>query len=115
MRVKYENNVLTVVTNINKEVVEKGFSDLTAKNDKGDVVYGVSVAADGKAVMNAFSFTGNTYIEDKLAATIVMPMGTTEEDVQRKYGEFLIAADKYTKQIAEESDAKKEKIVGLFE
>ena len=114
MTVKFENNVLTVVTEISKAVVEKGFSNLKAKNDDGVDVYAVSVAKDGKAALNGFSMTGNTYIGDKLAVTMVMPMGTTMEDVQREYGEALLAADKYTKQIAEEAATKKAQIEGLF-
>ena len=113
MRINLTNNVLTVVTGITKEVVEAGLSNLKAVKD-GNEVYGVSVSADGKASFNAFSFIGNTFIDGKLAATIILPMGTTMEDVQRVYGENLLKAKMFTEQIATEAAAKTAEIQELF-
>ena len=114
MRVTLTNNVLTVVTDITKEVVDAGLSKLVAI-ENGNEVYGVSVSTDGKASFNAFSFVGNTYVEDKLAATIILPMAMTMDDVKRIYGEHLLKAKLYTEQIAEEAAAKTAKIRTLFE
>lgn len=113
MRVSLSNNVLTVVTDITKEVVEAGLSNLKAVQD-GNEVYGVSVSKDGKASFNAFSFVGNTFIDGKLAATIVLPMSTTLEDVQRMHGENLLKAKFYTEQIATEAAEKTAEIQELF-
>lgn len=114
MTSKFENNVLTVVTGITKEVVEAGISNLIAKDEKGNDVYAVSVAKDGKGSISTFGLVGNTYVDGKLAVTMILPMGTTDADVKRTYGESLLAAQHYTKQIAEEAAAKTEAINGLF-
>lgn len=113
MRVELSNNVLTVVTDITKETVESGLARLVAVED-GNQVYGVSVSTDGKARFNGFSFVGNTYVEDKLAATIIMPMGTTMDDVKKAHGENLLKAKRYTAQIAEAAEAKTAEIRALF-
>lgn len=114
MRVNLSNNVLTVVTDITKETVENGLAKLVATED-GNQVYGVSVSTDGKASFNAFSFVGNTYVEGKLAATIIMPMGTTMDDVKRTHGENLLRAKRYTAQIATAAAEKTAEIRALFE
>ena len=113
MRINLTNNVLTVVTNITKEVVEAGLSNLKAVQD-GNEVYAVCVSKDGKASFNAFSFTGNTFIDGKLAATIILPMGTTQEDVQRMHGENLLRAKFYTEHIAVTAAEKTAEIQELF-
>lgn len=114
MKTKFENNVLTVITDITEEVVKKGYAALKAKDEKGNDVYVVEVSGDGYADLNAFSFTGNTFVEGKLAATIVLPMDTTEEDVKRAYADALLAAQKYTAQIAAESADKQAAVNALF-
>ena len=114
MRVTLTNNVLTVVTDIAKETVESGLAKLVALED-GNEVYGVSVSADGKASFNAFSFVGNTYVDGKLAATIILPMGVTMDDVKKIYGENLVKAKRYTAQIAEVAASKAAEIRALFE
>lgn len=43
-----------------------------------------------------------------------MPMETTMEDVQRMYGKALVAANKYTAQIAAQATAEEETIAALF-
>lgn len=113
MRVNLSNNVLTVVTDIAKETVESGLAKLVALED-GNEVYGVSVSADGKASFNAFSFVGNTYVDGKLAATIILPMAMTMDDVKKVYGENLIKAKRYTAQIAEAAAMKTAEIRALF-
>ena len=114
MRVTLTNNVLTVVTDITKEIVESGLAKLVALED-GNEVYGVSMATDGKASFNAFSFVGNTYVEGKLAATIILPMAMTMDDVKKMHGEHLLKAKRYTAQIAEAAASKTAEIRALFE
>lgn len=114
MSVKLENNVLTVATDITEESVKKGLSNLKAVED-GNEVYAVGVSKDGKASIDGISFTGNTYVDGKLAATMVLPMGEASlSKVQKKFGENLLKAKKYTKQIAEEAAAKEAAIAELF-
>ena len=113
MRVTLSNNVLTVVTDITESVVKAGLSNLKAVVD-GNEVYAVGVSKDGKASMNAFSFVGNTFIDGKLAATMILPMGTTQEDVQKNFGESLLKAKFYTEQIATEAAEKTAEIEALF-
>ena len=113
--VKFENNVLTVVSDIKKETVDAGLADLVAKDEDGNVVYGAELSKNGKGGINEFSFTGNTYIEDKLAYTEVFPVETTVDDIQKFYGENLLAAQKYTAQIQAAAESKTAEIQGLFE
>ena len=113
--VKFENNVLTVVSDIKKETVDAGLADLVAKDEDENVVYGAELSKNGKGGINEFSFTGNTYIEDKLAYTEVFPVETTVDDIQKFYGENLLAAQKYTAQIQAAAEAKTAEIQGLFE
>lgn len=115
MKTNFTNNILTVVTDITKEVVENGYASLVAKDDKGNDVYAVAVSKDGKADLNSFSFTGNTYVDGKLAATIVVPMGVTEDDVKKMFADALLAAKKYTAQIAQESAEKQDAVNALFQ
>ena len=113
MKVTLSNNVLTVVTDITKETVEAGLAKLIACED-GNQVYGVSVSTDGKASLNSFSFVGNTYVDGKLAATIILPMGTTMDDVKAIYGENLLKAKRYIAQIATAAEEKTAEIQALF-
>jgi hypothetical protein len=112
--VKVENNVLTVVTDITKNVVESGVAELVAYDEDGNAVYGAGISGNGKAAFNAFSFTGNTYIDDKLAATMILPMGIKPEEIQKFYGEDLLKAKAYTAQIQETAEAKIADVAALF-
>ena len=112
--VKMDANVLTVITDIKEETVKAGLADLVAKDDKENAVYGVSVDTNGNGSMNEFSLTGNTYIDGKLAVTIVFPMGTTVEDIQKFYGEHLLKAKEYTAKIQHAAEEKTAAISGLF-
>lgn len=114
MKTTFENNVLTVVTDIKKETIEKGISDLIARDDKGNQVYAVSMAKTEKASINAFQFAGNAYVDGYLAAVIVEPVGATRDDMYKKYGESLLAAKKYTAIIAEEAAKKEADIAEIF-
>ena len=115
MSVKLENNVLTVATDITEESVKKGISKFKATDEDGNEVYAVGVAKDGNAKIDSVSFTGNTYVDGKLAATMVLPMGEASlPKVQKKFGENLLKAKKYTKQIADEAAAKEAAIAELF-
>ena len=112
--VKVENNVLTVITDITQDVVESGVADLVAYDESGNAVYGAGISGNGKASFNGFSFTGNTYIDGKLAATMILPMGIKQEEMQKFYGEDLLKAKQYTEQIQETAADKIAEIAALF-
>ena len=111
----YKDNVLTVVTDITKESVEKGISNLKATDDKGNEVYAVGVDKNGTGSISDFGIVGNTFIDGKLALTMVLPMDTKQADVERTYGEKILAAKKYSEQIASDAKAKEDEIAALFE
>lgn len=115
LEVKLENNVLTVVTDVTEASMKKGLSNMKAKDEDGNEVYAVGVSKSGNAEITNFSFTGNTYVDGKLAATMVLPMDKASiEKVQKAFGEMLLAAKKYTAQIAQEASAKEAEIEALF-
>ena len=113
--VSVENNVLTVITDITRDVVESGIASLTCNDEDGNMVYGVAIAGNGKASFNDFSFVGNTYVDDKLAATIILPMAITQEEIQKFYGEHLLKAKTYTAKIEADAQAKIADIASLFQ
>lgn len=113
MKVEFKENVLKVVTDITKETVEKGIASLVAKDDKGNDVYAVSMGE--KACISDFALTCNTVVDGKVAAVMVLPMGTEQADVEKQYGEAILAAKKYTAQIAEAAAEKETEIASLFE
>lgn len=114
MNVSFKNNTLVVVTGVSKEVIEAGISDLTARDDKGSALYRVSVNKDGSGKIDNFGLTANAFIDGNAAVVIVEPMETTLAQVQKKYGEALIAATKYTDIIASAAASKSEEIAALF-
>ena len=113
MKVEFKENVLKVVTDITKETIEKGIASLVAKDDKGNDVYAVGMGE--KACISDFALTCNTVVDGKIAAVMVLPMDTTQEDVMKQYGEKLLTAKKYTTQMAEEMEAKEAEIAEVFE
>lgn len=115
MEVKLENNVLTIVTDVTEASIKKGLSNMKACDEDGNEVYAVGVSKSGDAKITGFSFTGNTYVNGKLAATMVLPMDKASIDkVQKAFGEMLLAAKKYTAQIAQEAAEKEAEIEALF-
>lgn len=113
MKTTFENGTLVVVTEVTKDMVEKGFAPLVARDEKGNEVYRVSVG--NTPSIGAFGLTGNTYVDGKLAVVIVEPMGSELADVQRKYGDNLLVAKKATEQIVASVTSAQEQIVALFE
>ena len=116
--VSYKDNVLKFVSPITKESIEKGIGEMIVRDEKdpNEILYFASVCgASGEGRIFDTSVVFNTYVDDKAAVIIVLPMGTTKEDVMKQYGEKLIAAEKYTKQIAEAMTAKEKEIEEAFE
>ena len=114
MRVNYAENVLKVVTGIKEDTYKKGIAALKACDKNGDQVFMIAVAKDGKGAISSFGLTCNAVIDGELAVIMVLPMGTTKEDVQKQFGQALVTADKYVAQIAEEAKAQEDAIAAIF-
>ena len=115
MRVSYVNNVLTVVTDISEDTVKKGIASLSVKDDKQNELYRVKVTdCPDAANITKFGLTCNTFVNGKAAVIMVLPVDTTLEDVQRKYGEALVEAAKYTGIIASAAAEKEAAITAIF-
>lgn len=114
MRVAFENGVLTVVTDISKETIEKGIASLKVTDEKKGDLYAVQMSTSGKAAIDNYSITCNQYVDGKAAAVIVTPVGTELADVQKQYGEALVEAGKYTGIIASQAAEKEAAIAAIF-
>ena len=115
MVTNYENNVLTVVTDLTREIVEADISDLVARDEDGNEKFKVLVSTSGSGCLDEFAIVCNTYVDEKLAAVMVLPMDTTLDDVKHEFGESLLAADKYLKQITDEAIDKVANINEIFD
>lgn len=114
MNTQFKNNVLTVLTGITKESIDKGISDLVARDEKGNAQYRVAVNDDGKGGLDVYGLTVNAFIDGRAAVVIVLPAAVTQADVQKQYGEALLAAHKYTDIIAAAASDKEAQIAALF-
>ena len=104
--------VLTIKTDITKNMVENGYTELVAKDEDGAQIYRVSKGE--KASVDTFGLTGNAYVDDKLVAALVLPNGTKKEDAMKQYGDAVLAAATYVDQIVAEATEKKSKIERIF-
>lgn len=100
MRVAINGNVVTVVSDIPMAAVEAGYADLTACDEKKNPVYRVAVNLEGNGNLSQFGMVANTVCKGKLAVVMVEPLGTTRDDIKRKYGKAVVAAAKYCPVIA---------------
>lgn len=114
MNVSFKDNTLKVVTNISKETIEKGISDLTARDEKQNALYAVRFNNAGRGGLDTNGLVANAYIDGKAAVVIVLPADATQADVQKAYGEALLAAAKYTDIIAAAAASKAADIEALF-
>ena len=112
MRVTFENNTLTVVTEIKRDLVKN--CTLTARDDKGNELYGAAFTVRGDGALDSYGIVGNVSIDGYLAFVKVMPEGYDLEKVKAQYGEALVAAANYTVQIATEAAAKATAIDDIF-
>lgn len=115
MRVSFENNVLTVVTDISEATVKKGIASLTATDEKGNQLYKVVITdAPESANVGKYGMVCNAFVDGKAAMIKVLPTGTTIESVQKDFGEALIEATKYTGTIASNAAEKEAAIAAIF-
>lgn len=112
MRVKFENNTLTVVTEVAKEAVED--RTIFAKDDKGQDVFAVGFSKSGNGSLDSYGLIGNVTIEGKVAYVKVMPDETDLTKVKKMYGEALIAAANYTGLIAERAQEAADTLEEIF-
>jgi hypothetical protein len=117
MKVEYKNNTLTVVTGISEDTIKKTTKKLVAMGgkDNKDEVYAVGFNKCGAGSIDKYGMVGNAFVDGNLAVVQVLPAETTLEDVQRTYGDALLAADKYTDIIATEYAANVAAVAALFE
>ena len=104
--------VLTIKTDITKDMVENGYTKLVAKDENGAEVYRVGFGE--KAAIDTFYLTGNAYVEDKLVASIILKAGTKKEDAMKQYGDAVLAAATYIDQIVTDAASKQAKIEEAF-
>lgn len=96
MRVRINNNVLTVTTDISLEMAKKNLVDPILCDDKGSVLYKIAVDPNGNGALSKYGLVANSITEDgKLAVVIVEDIDITEEEIKQKYGKAVIAARKY--------------------
>lgn len=114
MTTNLRENVLTLTTPIAKEMADKAFSALQAKDEEGNVMYVVNVSEEGKGAISSYGLTCNTVVDGKLAVMLTLPMGTTMDKVKTKYGKALLEADKYLPQIVDAVQAEIEAIDRIF-
>ena len=107
MKTTLKENVLTVVTGIKKEDFDKKVTDMTVKDDKGNMIFSVSIGETPE--ISNYGLVCNSTVDGELAATVVVPMGTDAEKVKVKYGKALVKASeclpKIVEQVAEDSKA----------
>ena len=55
MRVSVEENRMVVVTDISKSCIEKGYTDLTARDEKGNELYKICVNTEGNGELETLN------------------------------------------------------------
>lgn len=107
-------NILTVVTPITKEMAETAFSEFMAKDKDGNDLYYVATNKEGEGGIYESGMVCNTVVQGNLAVKLIMPMGTTLDDVKKMYGKKLVIAEKYMPEIVEAATAEITAINGIF-
>ena len=118
MRIKYENNTVTIDTEIAASLLDgaKG-GILKCKDDKGNDVYAVAKTerADALSELKEFFFPVNAVSTEGNAMLVaVVPMDVTVEDIKKDYGTALVAASKSLPVIAAEYAHFNETVDALF-
>lgn len=91
MKAKFENQVFTFKTDIPETFRTE--LPLEVKGKDGEVVYQIDV--DDIPQLSKFGIKCNAVIDGCLAVQAVLPYGVALEDVKKKYGLALIAANAY--------------------
>lgn len=112
MYVKFEGSFLTINTEITQESARKYPYVLTNKAYDGEELYRVTVGDTG-AILEC-GMVCNAVVDGCLAVCMVMPMGTTLDDIKREYGYSLMNAEDYVKEIKTNMDAAERAFDRLF-
>lgn len=91
MKAKFENQVFTFKTDIPETFRTE--LPLEVKGKEGEVVYQIDV--DNTPQLSKFGIKCNAVIDGCLAVQAVLPYEATLEDVKKKYGLALVAANAY--------------------
>lgn len=114
LKTTLNGNVLTIETPIKKEVADKAFSDLKAKDKDGNEVCFVTVDKCGHGNISSLGLVCNTVVNGNLAVQMVMPMDVTMDDVKKLYGKDLVEVNKHIDAVAEAAEAEIAAINGIF-
>ena len=114
MRVKVEENRMVVVTDISKSCIEKGYTDLTARDEKGNELYKVCVNTEGNGSIGSCGCVINTFVDDMAAIAITLPMDVELDDVKRTFGKALANLKKYSLIIAGAAEAEEAAVEEIF-
>lgn len=112
MKAKIENNILTLKSDIPFALVEDKFP-LKLRDERGDVKYVVSYGEN--ACISKYTIQFNNIIDDKLAVTIVLPVGTEVKDVKKAFGLGIVAASAYIPELLCTVQMEQEAIDSCFE
>lgn len=115
MRVKVTNNIIKFVTDIALETVQKKLIPSTLCDEKGNVLYKISVNPDGRGDLSVFGIVANSVEDGKLAVVITERMDITAEEIKQRYGKAIIAAQKFCPLYAAEADEAQQAIDAAFE
>ena len=118
MKITYENNTVTIDTEVKASVLEDAKNGvLTLKDDKGNDVFALAKVNSPCAIsqltekvmpVNAVSTEGNALL------VAVMPTDVELKDIKKMYGAALVAAKNAVPQIAADAIHFAEEVNALF-
>ncbi len=115
LTVKLENNVLTVVTPITKEMAQKAVSDLVSYDDKKNETCRVQMDNQGgDGSISKYGLTCNAIVDDKLAVVMVLPQDATMETVKRRFGKSLVNVENHIADIVSGVQAERAAVDQIF-
>lgn len=113
MRVKFENNTLTVVTEVKKDLVAD--KPYRLYDDEGNQIYAIGFNKSGQGSITDFNFVGNVVVDNCVAFVQVMPEDMDLDAIKKGYGEALLSAATFTPMAAEEAEQNALAIDALFQ
>lgn len=116
MKIKYENNTVTIDTGIAASLLDSAKNNiLKCKDDKGNDVYAVAKSRTALSALSESFFPVNAVSAEGNAMLVaVVPMDVTVEDIKKDYGTALVAASKALPVIAAEYAHFNEAVDALF-
>lgn len=115
LTVKFEENRLTVITPITKEMSEKAFGGMVLRDEKTeDLLCMVALNKDGEAAISRNALYCNTIVDGKLAVSMLMPLGTTVDEMKKLYGEKIVNLNKHIDKLAAQVKADADAVDAIF-